>query len=113
MYVTTSKHYQLGECHDFITFTRDSLGGQDVSTCGRVGVDNNTYSDFNITKQGYEPQKLQVHFRSNKKCHADGYFLWAFCINETKQFSHGCISNKRRRDVHVNSTIRSPNVSLS
>ena len=109
----TSKYYQLGECLDFLTLTRDSLGGQPVSTCGCVGVDNNTYSDFNINEQGYEPQKLQVRFRSNKKCRADGYFLWAFCIDVAEQSSPGCISSRKRREVHISSTIGSPTVSLS
>lgn len=70
--------------------TRDSIPNYEPLTCGRVGINGKTYTDYGISQSGYEAQRLKVKFRSNTKCAASGYFLWVLCVNMTEQYTQGC-----------------------
>lgn len=61
---------------------RHSFPNQKFSTCGHVGINGATFETHNVIQTGYDIGSLRVTFRSNKRCSANGYYLWVNCVDD-------------------------------
>ena len=64
-----------------MSINRQSFPNQQLSSCGRVGINGATYETYNVMQDGYDISSMSATFRSNMKCSATGYFLWVSCVS--------------------------------
>ena len=90
-------------CYDQFGVERESRKGEFRSSCGRVGTGMLEFDDLEVAVNGVRSRNssMVVTFFSGTTCMARGYFLFAECVNVSRQDTPDCVDSieEKKRQI--------------